>query len=372
MAARRLGLIVNPIAGLGGAVGLKGTDGAQAAAVARARGAVPRAPERAVATLARIAAARLPISLLTAPGDMGQAEARAAGFDPQTVAGVARSDTSAADTRRAAAHMLAAGVDLLLFAGGDGTARDIVGAIGDRLPALGIPAGVKMHSAVYGVSPQATADLVVRHLRQPLPLRDLEVMDIDEAAYRRGEVSAALYGYLKVPYDPEFIQGVKVGRAAGEADTLRGIAAEVIERLRPGELCILGPGTTTRAIADAMGVAKTLLGVDIVLDGRVVAADATERDILEALRKRRGRAVVAPIGGQGHIFGRGNQPISAAVLRQIGREAVIVAASADKLASLHHQALRVDTGDPTLDREFGGYMRVVTGYGAEAVCRVLS
>ncbi len=366
----RLGLIVNPIAGMGGSVGLKGTDGPQILAEARARGALPRAPERTIAALARLAAARESIELLAAAGDMGATEARAAGFDPRVTGHDCGTNTSAEHTRSAAAAMSTAGIDLLLFAGGDGTARDIHAAIGNRLPAIGIPCGVKMHSAAYATSPQAAGDLVLRHLRRPLPSRELEVMDIDEDAYRRGAVSAALYGYLAVPYDPELVQGVKVGRAAGESSALSGIAAEVVERLSPGRLCILGPGTTTRAIADALGLAKTLLGVDLVRDGRVIAADATECDILAAVRDRAALIVVTPIGGQGHILGRGNQQISPAVLRSVGLANLLVVATTEKLASLHNQSLRVDTGDAELDRQLCGWCRVITGYGSEAVCPI--
>ena len=366
----RLGLIVNPIAGMGGSVGLKGTDGAEILAEARARGARPRAPERVIAALARLAGGRESIELIAAPGDMGEAEAGTAGFTPTVIGHNDDADTTADHTRRAAAAMANAGIDLLLFAGGDGTARDIHAAVGTRLPAIGIPCGVKMHSAVYATSPQAAADLVLRHLRRPLPVRELEVMDIDEEAYRQGAVSAALYGYLPVPYDPELVQGVKVGRTAGEASALSGIAAEVIERLSPGQLCILGPGTTIRAIADAMGVGKTLLGIDLIRDDRAIAADAAERDILAALQDRPALITVTPIGGQGHILGRGNQQIGAAVLRRVGLDNLLVVATTEKLASLHNQSLRVDTGDADLDRQLCGYRRVITGYGSEAVCRV--
>ena len=366
----RLGLIVNPIAGMGGSVGLKGTDGPHILAEARARGALPRAPERTIVALVRLAAARESIELLAAAGDMGEIEARAAGLDPSVTGPDCGNDTSAEHTRSAAAAMAAAGIDLLLFAGGDGTARDIQAAIGARVPAIGIPCGVKMHSAAYATSPQAAGDVVLRHLRRPLPMRELEVMDIDEDAYRRGAVSAALYGYLAVPHDPELVQGVKVGRATGDASALSGIAAEAIERLSAGRLCILGPGTTTRAVADALGLAKTLLGVDLIRDGRVIAADATERDILAALEGGPALVVVTPIGGQGHILGRGNQQISPAVLRSAGLANLLVVATTGKLASLHNQTLRVDTGDADLDRQLRGYRRVVTGYGSEAICRV--
>jgi predicted polyphosphate/ATP-dependent NAD kinase len=364
----RIGLIVNPIAGMGGSVGLKGTDGRHILAEARARGAVPCAPARAVAALMRLDAMCDAIELLAAPGDMGEDEARAAGLAPRVIGSGGR-ETTAEDTRRAAAAM-AAEVDLLLFAGGDGTARDVLAAIDGRLPVIGIPAGVKMHSAVYATSPQAAADLLLRHLHRPLPLRDLEVMDIDEELYRQGAVSAALFGYLKVPFDAELVQGVKIGRVAGEEAMLQGIAAEIGHRLEGGRLGILGPGTTTRAIADSLGLAKTLLGVDIVRDGGVIKADATEADILRAVQERPGCIVVTPIGGQGHFLGRGNQQISPRVLRCVGLDNLLVVATPAKLAALHGQTLRVDSGDAELDARLCGYRRVITGEGTEAICRV--
>jgi predicted polyphosphate/ATP-dependent NAD kinase len=365
----RLGLIVNPIAGMGGSVGLKGTDGAAVLAEARARGAEPRAPERAITALAPLAALRGSIELLAAPGAMGETEARAAGLVVRIV-GEVGADTTAEHTRRAALAMAETGLDLLLFAGGDGTARDIQTVLDSGQPALGIPCGVKMHSAIYATSPRAAGDLAARHLHHPLPLRELEVMDIDEAAYRAGSVSAPLYGYLRVPYDRALVQGAKIGRVAGEAAALAAIAAEVIGRLPRGRLCILGPGTTARAIADAIGVPKTLLGVDLIRDRGVIAADAGERDLLASLAREPAVIVVTPIGGQGHIFGRGNQQLSPAVLRRAGLPNLMVVATPEKLASLHHQALRVDTGDAELDRALCGWRRVITGYGSEAVCRV--
>jgi predicted polyphosphate/ATP-dependent NAD kinase len=372
MAKWRLGLIVNPIAGLGGAVGLKGTDTAEIVAHARSLGAVPHAPERARMALSKIAAA-VPdeLRLLTAAGEMGETPAREAGFDPEVVGPAPRRETSAEDTEQAASLLLELGADFLLFAGGDGTARDICHAVGGQLPTLGIPAGVKMHSAVYATSPQAAADLVVRYLRQRVALRELEVMDIDEAAFRAGAVSAKLYGYLKVPYDPALVQGIKVGHAAGDAAALDSIAAEVAGRMEPGRLYILGPGTTVRAIARHLDIEKTLLGVDLVRDGRLVAADVTERDILRAIQDRPATIIVTPIGGQGHVLGRGNQQISAAVVDRVGADRILVVASAEKLASLHNQSLRVDTGDANLDHRLDGYARVITGFGAEAVCRLI-
>ena len=371
MAGPALGLIVNPIAGMGGSVGLKGTDTAAILSEARARGAEPPAARRAKVVLDALAAARPALELLAAPGAMGEGIAREAGLSPSVVGMPAEGETSAADTRAAALAMAAAGARLILFAGGDGTARDMAAALGDRVPVIGVPAGVKMHSAVYATSPRAAADLALRALSHNIEARPREVMDIDEEAFRAGAVSANLYAYLPVPYAPDLIQSVKEGGVSGDREALAGIAAEIGGRMEAGRLYILGPGTTTRVIAEALGLPKTLLGVDLVRDGALVAADASEDGILRALADGRpGAIVVTPIGGQGHFLGRGNQQIGARVVKAVGLDRLLVAATPQKLASLGDGTLHVDTGDPALDSALIGWRRVITGFGNEAVCRV--
>ena len=342
-----LGLIVNPIAGMGGSVGLKGTDTAAVLSEARARGAVPQAAARAALVLDALAAARPGLELLAAPGEMGARIACAAGLRPSAVGTPPEGETGAADTRAAAQAMAAAGVRLILFAGGDGTARDMAAALGHRVPVIGVPAGVKMHSAVYATSPRAAADLVLRALGRdgPREVMDIdarlrEVMDIDEEAFRAGAVSARLYGYMPVPYAPDLIQNVKAGGVSGDRAALAGIAAEIAGRMEAGRTYILGPGTTMRAVACALGLPKTLLGVDLVRDGALYAADASEDGILRALAGARpGAIVVTPIGGQGHILGRGNQQIGARVVRAVGLDRLLVAATPQKLASLRESTL---------------------------------
>ena len=366
-----LGLIVNPIAGMGGSVGLKGTDTAAVLSEARARGAVPQAAARAALVLDALAAARPGLELLAAPGEMGARIARAAGLRPSAVGTPPEGGTGAADTRAAAEAMAAAGARLILFAGGDGTARDMAAALGHRVPVIGVPAGVKMHSAVYATSPRAAADLALRALGSDIDARPREVMDIDEEAFRAGAVSARLYGYMPVPYAPDLTQNVKAGGVSGDRAALAGIAAEIAGRMEAGRTYILGPGTTMRAVTQALGLPKTLLGVDLVRDGALCAADAGEDGILRALAGGSpGAIVVTPIGGQGHILGRGNQQIGARVVRAVGLDRLLVAATPEKLASLRENTLHIDSGDPALDRALAGWRRVITGRGSEAVCRV--
>ena len=370
MARPRLGLIVNPIAGMGGSVGLKGTDTEAILHEARARGARPQAPTRAAAVLDALARVDQPFELLAAPGTMGEEEARAAGLSPKVLGATVDRETEPTDTQEAARAMRDAGAALILFAGGDGTARDMVAAIDREVPVIGIPAGVKMHSAVYATSPRAAADLAVRAIGGGLDVREREVMDIDEEAFRAGAVSAKLYGYLNVPYAPDLVQSVKAGGVSGDRAALRAIAADIVERMADGILYVLGPGTTTRAVADALGVEKTLLGVDLVRDRMLVAADATEAQIIDALGEGESVIVVTPIGGQGHFLGRGNQQIGARVLERVGLDNILVVATLEKIASLRENTLHVDTGDPALDQALVGWRRVVTGYGSETVCKV--
>jgi predicted polyphosphate/ATP-dependent NAD kinase len=367
-----LGIIVNPIAGMGGTVGLKGTDGPEVLIRARALGAEPQAPRRAAEAL-REAAAALPdgVELLTAAAEMGEAEARECGLRPTVVGSTARHLTTPQDTEIAAKSMKEAGADLIVFAGGDGTARNIYEAVGESVPVLGVPAGVKMHSAVYATSPTAAADVMVRHLRGALPsCRQAEVMDIDEDAFRRGEVSARLYGYLRVPHARSLVQGLKVGSTVPDEAALAGIAAYVVERMEEDCFYILGPGTTTRAIGRGLGLPKTLLGVDVVRRREVIVPDAAEADLMAVVAERKARIIVTPIGGQGYIFGRGNQQISHRVLSAVGRDNILIVATPAKLAALEGDPLRVDSGSRSVDEMLAGYLRVITGYRSEIVCRV--
>jgi predicted polyphosphate/ATP-dependent NAD kinase len=282
--------------------------------------------------------------------------------------------TTADDTWQAARDLLAAGVDLILFAGGDGTARTICAAVGDAVPVIGVPAGVKIHSAVYATTPAAAGDVCCLFLHDrpaAVQLREGEVMDIDEEAFRENRVSAHLYGYMTVPYARGLTQSAKAGGVAGEQRALNDIATEVVAVMEPDALYILGPGTTTRTVMERLGLPKTLLGVDAVRDGRLAGADLTEHQLLELVDAApRTFVVVTVIGGQGHVFGRGNQQISPAVLRAAGTDHVIVIATQTKLLSLEGRPLLVDTGDSALDEQLSGYAKVITALGERTMYKV--
>jgi predicted polyphosphate/ATP-dependent NAD kinase len=368
----KLGLIVNPIAGMGGAVALKGSDDAELVAAARGRGALPVAPQRAVEALRPLAAARESLDVLTYPREMGEAEAREAGLEPRVV-GSLGAVTSAADTRSAATAMAGCGVDLVLFAGGDGTAVDILGAIADRVPVLGVPAGVKMHSAVFAVNPKSAGELAVRFVEGGVrELREAEVMDVDEAALRAGAISARLHGYLMVPAERRLVQSAKARTLARESAAQEGIAHYVVDRVFGERTWLIGPGTTTRAVMDVLGLEKTLLGVDVVREGSCLIADADERALLEFVGKTGAGILVTPVGGQGFVFGRGNQQLSARVIERVGRERIVVIATEAKIAALGGHPLRVDTGVPAVDASLSGYLRVIVGYNREIVYRIAS
>jgi predicted polyphosphate/ATP-dependent NAD kinase len=370
-APARIGLIVNPLAGIGGPLGLKGSDDRALVDAAREGGAQASAPARALEALRVLARAGQAPALLAAAGAMGADAAAAAGLAHEVV-GRPRASTTADDTRAAARAMADAGVDLLLFAGGDGTAVDVLAAVGDRVAVLGIPAGVKMHSAVFAITPRHAGELARAVAEgRPRPLADAEVADIDEEALRAGSIAPRLHGFLRVPVAPALVQGGKARSGAGEAAAQAAIAAHVVEHVLPRpRLCLVGPGTTTAAILRAVGLAKAPLGVDALRGRELVAADADEATLLRLVGDGPATVIVTPVGGQGFLLGRGNQQLSPRVLRAAGPGALVVVATEAKLAALRGAPLRLDTGDPALDAELAGFTRVVTGYGREAVYRV--
>ena len=378
-AIKRLGLIINPVAGLGGRVGLKGSDGVEIQQEARILGAEPQAFERTAQALEGIVPIKDEFELVTYPGEMGAEAARASGFIPTIIGSIIPGETTPQDTIRASNEMESLGVNLILFAGGDGTARDIYNAVADRVPVLGIPAGVKIHSAVFGTNPRHTGELAGLFIQgKANRLRSAEVMDIDEDAVRAGILSARLYGYLMVPYRRNLVQAVKSGTDPGEREALHSIACDVIESMDSDSLYIIGPGTTTRAITSQLGLEKTLIGVDLISRKQLAAKDVNESQLLELLIERHTKVIISPIGGQGYLLGRGNQQISPQVLRSLGagegtvKDNLIVISTADKIYALGGRPLLVDTGDQELDQQLSGYVQVVTGYKERMIYKISS
>ena len=350
---RRVGVVVNPIAGMGGRVGLKGTD--NKVEEARRRGAEPRATDRAAEALGHLRRQGADLKLLVWGGRMGEDPAVAAGFDPEelTVAGEPADpeETGAADTRAATRTFVDHGVDLLLFVGGDGTAVDVAETLDELdsdVPMLGVPAGVKVYSSVFAVTPRTAGRLAATFDR----VETREVNDIDEDAYRGGDVRTDLKALANVPVGEELQSSKQIGGGSVEA-LAQAVAAEIRED--EGTTYVLGPGSTVDAVKTELGFDGSPLGVDVWRDGEVLVRDAGESDILANLGEENG-IVVSPIGGQGFVFGRGNPQISPPVIRQCD---VTVVASSRKLDETG--VLRIDTGDTDLDEELRGWQRVRVG-----------
>ena len=354
----KIGFLINPIAGLGGRVGLKGTDGL--AGQALARGAIPQSEERARACLESLICKGTDIQFFTAGGSMGENALASCGMAHKTIySPPPRSKQT--DTIAACQEFKRRKVDLILFCGGDGTARDVASASSD-IPMLGIPAGVKMHSGVFAISPQAAAELAFRYLRGEIKLRQTEIVDVDEDLYRSGELATRLYAAALTPYQPALVQERKRIYLSGDEEEFKDqIALFASEFMRDGSAYIIGAGTTTSRIAERLGLEKTLLGVDVIQNGQLIIKDASEKDLLALLDKETSvKIIVSPIGAQGFILGRGSQQISPAVLRRVREENLIIVSTPHKMAEIPR--LLVDTGDADLDGLIAKKRLVVTGY----------
>ncbi len=379
--AKRIGFLINPIAGMGGTVGLKGTD--DVVDEARSRGATPSAHRRAEAMLAALrtplenrATSAADISWLTCSAAMGADVLAKAGFDRASVVYESPGATNRHDTETAVRKLMQAGVDLILFCGGDGTARDVANLVERRLPILGIPAGVKMYSGVFGITPERTADILLGYLEGRLDTAEVDILDLDEERYRQGEWVVRLYATALTPFEPTLVQAAKMLiTSEGDADAKAEIAEALQKEIEahPNILYLLGPGSTLRALGDQLGIESTLLGVDAAKAGRLVGKDLNEHQLLDLFAQHPDRAlIVSPIGAQGFVLGRGNRQLSPEVVRQIGVENIVVAATPAKLART--EVLHVDTGDANLDAAIigSGYVRVVTGYRRKRLIKIES
>jgi predicted polyphosphate/ATP-dependent NAD kinase len=354
---KKIGFLINPIAGMGGAVGLKGTDGKLDEATTR--GAVPEAINRAKITLNALKNNKNLI-FLTPSGEMGEDALKDTPLELVQVISYPENDSTSQDTKIAAQRFLEEDVDLILFCGGDGTARDIFDVVGRNVPILGIPAGVKMYSGVFAVNPFVAAEIVSQFEIQSL--RDSEVMDVDEDAYRAGELKTRLYGIARVPSLAGKTQVSKqIYEDSNEDRAKKEVARFIHEVMIPDVLYILGAGTTTESIAREIGLNKTLLGIDAIKNGKVVARDLDEKTLWSLLEHgQEAKILVSPIGAQGFILGRGNQQISARIVKRVGIRNIIVVATPHKLRET--PLLYVDSGDSALDKNFGDSIQVISGY----------
>jgi predicted polyphosphate/ATP-dependent NAD kinase len=351
-----LGFIVNPIAGMGGKVGLRGTDDTYKEAVAK--GATPIAPSRATEFLRKLQRnlTNETIEVLTCPGIMGENEAIEADFEVRILPMRIEETTIAKDTKTAVELLKAARVDLIVFVGGDGTAKDIFDAVqgSAQTPVLGVPSGVKMYSGVFAVSPTDAVEVVLAYAQGRTTTTDLEIMDSDEK----------LVGFLRAPFLANRIQGSKevTVETDDEIDNQKAIGRFIMEELPLKAALILGPGTTVKQIAEVFGIKKTVLGVDLYKNGEAIL-DVDEKKILSAIENWDDTwIIVSPIGHQGILLGRGNQQISPKVIKRVGKTRIIVAATKSKLQNIEGRLLKVDTGDQDTDNMLKGYIRVVTDY----------
>ncbi len=370
-----IAFIINPIAGMGGKVGLKGTDGAGILEKAKKLGAEPVAYDRALKTMKIIFEKKPDVKWLTCSKDMGEEVLQEVGYkggEDYTVVYEAPDTTTADDTKNACKKFREMKAEMILFCGGDGTARDINSVIGKGIPMIGIPAGVKMFSAVFGVNPRGASEVVTGFLKGEFDVEETEIMDIDEESYRKGELHAKLFGYALTPYEMTLVQTSKAVYETMDdeaaKDEIAGYVAEIMKDEK-NTLFILGAGSTIERIGKQLNIEKTLLGVDAVKNGKLMAKDVNETELLELLKdEEKAMIIVGVIGAQGFVFGRGNQQLSPKVIRRVGKENIRIVATPNKMSQTPR--LRVDTGDEELDRILSGYHKVIVGYHEMRMARV--
>jgi len=372
----KIGFLVNPIAGMGGRVGLKGTDGV--VEKAKELGAKPIAPKKAVETINEFITnfkEKDKIKWYTCANEMGATELKKAGISSfEIVYESKKYATSSKDTINACKKFLEKKVDLIFFCGGDGTARDVFAAVGNKIPILGIPSGVKMHSAVFGINTDASAKMLLEFIKKSLTIGDAEIMDLDEERYRKGEWNIKLFGIAKGIVEPTYVQvGKSLFESISDNDVKEELAEHIIDEVKenPDVLYFFGSGGTIDFIAEKMNIKNTLLGIDAVYSSKLVGSDLNEEKILKLLDKySKSKLILSPIGAQGFILGRGNLQLSPKVIRKIGIDNIIVVSTPSKLAAT--PVIRVDTGDKKLDEEFieKEFMMVVIGYRLSRVVRI--
>jgi len=372
----KIGFLVNPIAGMGGKVGLKGTDGVLDKA--KNLGAKPVAPSKALETLEEFLSSysqKDDIKWFTCSALMGYDELIKAGAKKiQVVYSYNKDNTTSDETKNACEKLLIEEIELILFCGGDGTARDIYSIVCNNIPILGIPSGVKMHSAVFGINSSATAKMIHEFVNNRLTIGDAEIMDLDEERYRKGEWNIKLFGIAKGIVEPTYVQ---VGKSIFESVSDNAIKDELTEHIEgeikehPDFLYLFGPGGTIDYIAGKLGLKNTLLGIDAYYNGKIIGFDLNEKSILKLLDEYpKIKVILSPIGAQGFILGRGNLQLSPQVIRRIGIKNIIVVSTPSKLAAT--PVLRVDSGDKNLDNMFfeHEFMMIVIGYRLSRVVKL--
>jgi len=372
----KIGFIVNPIAGMGGKVGLKGTDGVLDKAIGL--GAKPIAPDKSEETIKEFLSLcfkKEEIKWFTCSSDMGEKELKKSGI--KNIEILYSSDnkvTNSEDTKNACKKFLEENVDIILFCGGDGTARDIFEVVSTKIPILGIPSGVKMHSAVFGINTSASAKMLYEFINNSLTIGDAEIMDLNEELYRKGEWNIRLYGIAKGIVEPTYIQ---VGKTIYESVSDDQIKDEIAEHIQDeieenkDFLFLFGSGGTIDYIASKLGFKNTLLGIDAIYKNKVVGIDLNEEKILKLIGKyQKVKLILSPIGAQGFILGRGNLQLSPKIIKKIGTDNIIVISTPSKIKAT--PVIRVDTGDKKLDNLFAEkeFIMVIIGYRLSRVVNI--
>lgn len=383
---KKVGLLINPIAGMGGRVGLKGTDGADIVTLARERGAIPESSLKAVKALKQLLPLRDELLFLVAQGSMGEMAVREIGlryeivYEPGRPDGVVEDvmnevgvDTSAADSIKILEQFRALDVELVLFAGGDGTARDVAKGIGLTVPVVGIPAGVKIYSPVFAITPEAAGRMAYDYLSESIMgLVEKEVIDIEETAFRRDEIVTEVYGYLTVLNDQVHLQNLKSPTPQDGASAQVSAALQVIDEMVDDVYYIVGSGSTTSRVMEELGLSGTQLGVDIIKNRQLIAKDVSEREILAIIGDQPVKLIVTPMGGQGYLFGRGNQQLSDKVLARIAKDDIIIVSTHGKINTFYGRPLWIYTGDSVIDEKLSGYYKIVLGYGRYGIYKVVA
>jgi predicted polyphosphate/ATP-dependent NAD kinase len=374
----RVGIIVNPDAGLGGRLGFKGSDGR--AAEAREAGAQDRAGPRMTQCMIKfdellkssLNRSNIKPEIYTWEGRMGgdwltNLEYHSIGKTPHP--------TTAQNTSELVQQLAINEVEVILYAGGDGTTRDIVNALSDKkIPLIGVPGGVKMHSGCFATTPNAAAEVLFSFAIGDLMASITEVMDLDEEIYLTGEWKVRMYGEALTPASPRFIQGAKqqVERAS-EDEIIEGLATHIGDLIEtdPDLMVVWGSGGTLRMIGEILDKDLTLLGIDIQHKDKIYA-DLNEKQLIEILQQHNGNKILllSPMGGQGFLIGRGNLQLSPTVLRLIGISSILGVATPAKLTGLSN--VRIDTGDSALDQELRErkFVKMLQGYRTTRVIRV--
>lgn len=369
---KRIGLLINPISGMGGSVGLKGTDGKKILEKAIKLGARSNAPSKAKETLKELRELKDKLLFFTGSGLLGEKILEKYDYNFVVVHKSSAEDefTSENDSIQVLNKFLELNLDLIIFAGGDGTARMVTRIIANKVPCVAIPTGVKIHSPVFTINPMIAGKLALEFLENGLPTKIEEVVDLNEDMYRKDIVVTDLYGYLKVPYKKKYLQNKKAPTPLSEEEYIKSIALDIIDNMEEETYYLIGAGSTTNYLMNELGLKSTLLGVDIIQKGKLIKADCNEKQLLEIVEKHKCVLIISPTGGQGFLFGRGNQQISYKVLSKLDKEGIKIVSTIHKIIDLRGRPLIVYTGNDEVDKHLSGYYKVKTGYGRELIYKV--